>query len=304
MGNSLLFLIVLIAGGYLFARIDTNKDKIEYGINKYLYYIALPSIIFIKIYSIDTRFMEFNFLTANVLPVLITYALIFILYFSGLISNLFTRTLIIASSLGNVIYLGLPVVKMLYGENSIGFAALSSAIQNIIIFTVGIILINLIEEDKESFKIIISKLIKNPILISSLTGVIFLALHIKIPYFFENLMTEIGHTTTVLSLFIIGISLYGIKPDLTQFKRVLVISGFKLLIIPLISFFYLYITNSAEIMYKTSFTEFSMPVALSAYIISKEIELDSNLISQSILFSTLIFFLILPLHIYIIKNVF
>jgi len=47
---------------------------------------------------------------------------------------------------------------------------------------------------------------------------------------------------------------------------------------------------------KVTFIEIVMPVAVMNYIVAKEFDFDSDLISQSIVFSTLVFFPLLYLY--------
>ena len=120
------------------------------------------------------------------------------------------------------------------------------------------------------------------------------AFGLRLPDLLHRVLSDIGKTTLPLSLFTIGVSLYG-KKIAHNLPRIAVISGFKLLLMP-----FFYIVSAGVMGYtgfvsKVTFIETVMPVAVLNYIIAREFDFDSDLVSQSILFSTLVFFPLLYL---------
>ncbi|MEF3279616.1 MAG: AEC family transporter [Elusimicrobiota bacterium] len=303
MDNSIILIILIILIGYFYAYFD-KKDYLEYGINKYLYYIALPATIFLKTVSINIKIITLNFVMLNIAPIIIVFLVVHLLYKTDIIKHNFARTLIITSTLGNLVYLGFAVVSKKLGEGAIGIAAIVSGIQNIVIFTFGIFIMNIICPYNKCSKIAISKTLKNPLLISSITGIIGAIIGVELPDIIEDIFKEISNSTTTLALFSIGVGLYGEKVYTANIKKILIISFFKMFLLPLFAFIWIYFSNEGGIQYEVSLIEYMMPQAVASYIVAKELDLETNVVAQSIVFTTILYFILLPFYVSAIKLLF
>lgn len=293
MGN-ILNILLLMAAGYIFAFFEKDKVQIEKALNKYLYYLGLPSLIIYKISGLDIHTINLNFFLINVLPVILMMSFIFILWKFSVFKSNFARALIILSTLGNTVYLGFPVINSILGEKAIGYAAIITSIHNLVIFTAGFIFINFICEDEFSLKIFLSHIFKNLIFISSIIAVLISYFSISLPSILLNFLSEISKTTLPISLFVIGVALYGSKINFNRIKEIGIVFTMKVLILPFIAAFFIYLLGESGLIFKAVFLEHTMPVAVLAFIVSKELEIDSDLSAQSILFTTIIYLLIIP----------
>ena len=135
MADSIVSIILIIVLGYVFAFLDRDRKTTESALNKYLYYLALPLTIFSSIYSLDTKFITLNFVLINSIPLMLIFFIVYLLYCVNILKSDFARTLIITSTLGNLVYLGFVMVAATAGPSNLGTAAFVSAIQNIVVFT-------------------------------------------------------------------------------------------------------------------------------------------------------------------------
>lgn len=276
--------------GYVFAFYDKEKKETENALNKYLYYIALPSIIIYKLQSIDIAKLNLSFFLINSIPLILIMLIVYFLWIFKVLKMNFARTLIISATMGNTIYLGFPVVSSLFGEDFIAYAAMSAAIQNIVIFSLGFIFVNLISEDELNLKIFSKHIFKNIVFLSSLFSILISVFGLKLPNIFISLMELLSKTTIPLSLFLLGVALYGSKIDMLKIKNIFVISFFKILLLPFLTGFIIYFANLKADTIKVSFIEYTMPVAVLAFVVSKELEMESETVAQSIFFTTLLYF--------------
>jgi len=289
--DNIFIIISIIFLGYIFSFFQKQKESVEMVLNEYLYYVALPITIFLKTATIKLSVLNISFVLINSIPVLLVFLLIYIFWRLKIFQSNFSRTLIITSTLGNLIYLGLSIISIKEGESMIGPASLAAAIQNFIIFTIGIFLINKISDYEETGKIILYKVIKNPLFISSIFGVLFAYFSIPLS-FFEKIMNEFAKSTTALSLFVIGVSLYGKRILIVNIKKILIISFFKHIFLPLIVFLFIYFGGLSDIEYKIVFIQYTMPVAIACYVIAYEFNLETDIVSQSIFFTTILYFML------------
>jgi len=293
-------LALVMAAGWLFRKYGIVQEGAEKAFNQYLYYLALPALIILKIADTPLTGLGWRFLAANTLPLAAVMAVVWALWKAGVLDWRFARLLLIVSVLGNTVYLGFPVAVMRLGEEAIGYAAIATSIQNIFIFTFGFSLMTLICEGPCPPSRFLRLIGRNVVLWSSVAGLVLAASGLRLPGLLRGVLADIGRTTLPLSLFTIGVSLYG-KKIAHNLPRIALVTGFKLLLLP---FFYLVtagLTGYTGFVPKVAFIEIVTPVAVLNYIIAKEFDFDSDLVSQSILFSTLAFFPLLYLYDWAIK---
>jgi len=288
-------LALVLAAGWLFRRFDIVGEGSEKAFNQYLYYLALPALIILKIAETPLGGLGWRFLAANTLPLAAVMAAAWGLWKAGRIDWRLARLLIIVSVLGNTVYLGFPVAAMRLGEEAIGYAAIASAVHNIFIFTFGFLLMTLVcERDCPPARF--ARLMgRSVVLWSSVAGLVIAAAGLRIPELLHRVLSDIGKTTLPLSLFTLGVGLYGRKIA-HNLPRIALVSGLKLLLLPLCYLLAARALGFAGFVAKVTFIEMVMPVAVMNYVVAKEFDFDEDLVGQSILFSTLAFFPLLYLY--------
>ncbi|GAB4033058.1 MAG: AEC family transporter [Elusimicrobiota bacterium] len=304
MALSFLKIIFFMFAGWAFAHRDRYREQTSSFLNKYLYYLGLPAIIIHKVSLLDATSLSGAFLAVNTIPIIAVSIILFIFWKVSILSVNQTRTLLIVSVLGNTVYLGLPAVAAFLGEEYIGYAALVSAAHNLVIFTFCLIIMNLISEDKFAFSSFIKHTVKNPVLDSSFLGLGLAFLSIRPSGFPAAILSEISATVIPLSLIALGFSLYGRMRFMGRIKLLSLAAALKLIVLPFLSAFLIYITQGLEPAFKVSFIQHTMPTAVMAYIVAKEMELDDELTSQTIVFTTLIYFLLIPVYNVVMKLLF
>lgn len=296
-------LIIIIFLGFVFGFFDDSKRTIENSLNKYLYYLALPIAIFYKTFDTKLDFLDFNFIIINSVPIILITLVIFLMFKLNILTNNFSRTLIILSTIGNLVYLGFPVIKTTMGEEYITTAALTMVIQNITIFSFCLFVINLICSDNRCLKISYYKILKNPLLISSILGLFFNFTKLNFS-FFKEILKDISNTATPLALIVIGMGIKGTKIDRDKAKKLISVVVFKMIILPIIVFLSIYFLNLNEINYKVIFLQYVMPTAFASYTISVELELEKEVAVQSIILTTILFFILYPFYKYLLGFLF
>jgi len=280
-------IFIIIALGWLFRKFALVGEGAEKAFNQYLFYLALPALTIVKISDTSFSGLGLDFIALNILPILAAMLLVYGCWKAGLLDWQSARLMIIVAGLGNTVYIGFPVVSMSLGPENIGYAAIAASLQNVFIFTFGFFFMGTVcggACPPISFKRLV---LKNAILWSSIAGLFISFAGIKIPGLIYNLMTDIGRTTLPLSLFTIGLSLYG-KELGANLGKVVWISVLKMAIIPAACVALAVILGFKGTISKVVFLESAMPVAVLNYVIAKEFEFDADLVSQSIVFSTLL----------------
>ena len=193
--------------------------------------------------------------------------------------------------IGNVGFLGIPLLIILFGDAAIGTLMLALAVDLIVFGSLGVVLITVSRDGRKSFAVIntvVKGLITNPMIMSVTLGLLWSALELPIPTPLEDFVVTLGSAATPCALFAIGASLAS--KTAARLSVAIWISVCKHVLHPLAIVF-------AIINWPTAISTFSasvmiacaaMPVAGNVYIIAQHYRVAPTRVSASILVSTLI----------------
>ena len=109
---------------------------------------------------------------------------------------------------GNTGFIGIPVIKALYGPEALFFTAILELVNDVLMFTVGIMLIQL--SAGRRFKLDPREFL-SPGLIGVVIGLVLFLADIRLPGLLGSSIEMIGNATTPLAMFIIGYQLGGMR---------------------------------------------------------------------------------------------
>jgi len=161
----------------------------------------------------------------------------------------------------NNLFMGYPVCASLYGAGCIFFVSMFNLAYNLIYFTYG----NYLFEGKDSQKKSAAEMAKatiNPGLVSSLAAVILFLADIKLPAGFVEVCEFVGNITSPLSMVVIGsvIASYSVMDLLKYNWRIYVISAFRLLVMPVVTYFVMTALGFDGVMLGVAVISMGMPV--------------------------------------------
>ncbi len=289
MNVSVLYLFGLIALGWTARKYRVAGERVERAFNWYLFYFAVPCLTVVKIADTSFAGLGLRFVALNLLPVLAAMMFVYAGWRTGLFPLPFARLLMIASGLGNTVYLGFPVVSMNLGPGSIGYAAVVSSLQNVFVFTFGFFFLGLMRGGDAPAAGAGSLVVRNAILWSSLAGLGLSYSGYELPGLLHGIMANVGATTLPLSLFTIGLGLYG-RPLGRDLGKVWWIAGLKMICVPAVYMGLALLAGFGGTASKTTFLQMAMPPAVLNYVIAREFGFDADLVSQSIVLCTLLLF--------------
>lgn len=116
------------------------------------------------------------------------------------------------AAIGNVGFLGLPMLAMLFGEAAIGPVMLVLTVDLVVFSSLIVILINAGRGSGlglKTLRLVLLGLLKNPMIVSISLGLAWSALTIPVPEPMNDFLTILGGAATPGALFAIGASLAG-----------------------------------------------------------------------------------------------
>ena len=249
-------IFIILSVGYLSLRLNMLNTTHVQAIIQFIIKVSLPAFL---LYALSTR----SFDEIWQMPYFLGYLLgSLILFFSAY--TLYRRffkvprhqaaVIGLGSSMSNTGFIGTAVLTLLIAQAAVPYLAMTLVIENIILLSLMLILIESSDQqDKALSTIILStlqNLAKNPIILSIILGLICSVYTVQWPVSLELPLKSLASTASPLAIFVIGASLATLTiKDLS--KDVLIICTIKLLIMPIVvtSIIYIMPGSTAKMAY-------------------------------------------------------
>lgn len=224
--NQTLIMCVLMAIGFWLFRkgIITKQGSKEIG--GMLLHVVIP-IIIVKSFAIEFSVEKAKMLTVSLLVgllvLLISMAIAHLLLKKDGIENF-------SAAFSNAGFIGIPLVQAVLGGEAVFYIAGLIAMLNILQWTYGVYVIS-----KDKSTIAINKLVKNPVIIAFIIGLIVFFLPISLPHTITSVMESIGGLNTPLAMVILGV--YLAQADLGEMfmnASLYKVAMIRLVLIPLV----------------------------------------------------------------------
>jgi predicted permease len=136
---------------------------------------------------------------------------------------------------------------------------------------------------------VVKGIISNPLILACGSGIIYANLAEGFPPYIEGLLQLCSFAALPLAMFSIGaaLSIGSIKDHL---KLSLIASCFKLVVLPLVGYLLLIKFGVAGVALKVGLIFFALPTSTSLYILSSQLNSDTELASAAIALSTILSF--------------
>lgn len=288
--KSLVMIFVMILPGIFFRKFTPMTVENSDGVNSFLVNLAWPCLV------VDAMQIPFSIQvlkdSAYMMALcLILFAALFAISipFSKLIRLTKTKMYLTIFMLmfGNTGFIGIPVIKALYGTDALFYAAIAEFVNDILLFTVGIACIQKSTgaEVRLSFKNMIS-----PGLIGIFVGMFLFLCKIELPDVIGTPIETIGNVTTPLAMFMIGFQLGGmkLKTILGDFQSYAVLAV-KLLVVPAFALIMVKLwAGDLTLLEKVFVIDFAMPVASCAALFSQQYRGEQDFATKTVLLTTVI----------------
>lgn len=297
--TQIISLFLLIAVGY-FLRRSKHLDQKETGaISKILLDLILPAML-ISSLQIDITAKILGDFTDLFLYWIAFYLILIIL--AALISKLFPiskdKKIILQFFLifGNVGYMGLPVIDVLFPENGIFFGSIGVVVFHIFLWTYGI---NLFLQNNKNKKVNLRNIFNNGV-IAIIIGLFLMLTGIKLPTAIMTALNMLAEATFPLSMLVIGSGLAQIKiSGIFKDLNIITYSTLKLLIIPVAALIVLNYFNISDPIRTILVLQIAMPAAANGVIFAERYEGNYVFAAESLFLSTLMAALSIPLISYL-----
>lgn len=297
---AILALTILV--GFIAAKTGYINIKIKNAISKIIIKIVLPCLI---LSSVSSKELEKELMGDIFVVFLMSVFCLLVLLGMGVIT---AKALKIPkgteavhkllSCLGNVSFVGYPVISAMYGETGFFYAIIYWLINDLFLWTFGVITLK--NEKPKSVKEVIKNLI-NPNTIAFTVAIIMLIFGIKMPKLLGDTVSSIGGLTISLSMIFIGMALAEVDTTVLKKWWIFVIAPLKMIIFPILFIYIFKLLGIKEILLGAVVLEAAMPAQTVLSILANESDADAEYAACGMFVTTILSLVTLPFICYMIK---
>lgn len=297
-----IFLLLLL--GYFIKRLHMLDTHTEEVMNKISFQVFFSVLLFNSIYKTDLKSsFRPKLLLFAVAAVLLLFVLLCLIV--PLIEKQPAKRGVLIQGIfrSNFVIFGLPICISLCGEESIGATSILIAVIVPIYNALSIVALEMHRGNGAKLSIvkILKGIFTNPLVLGGIAGIIALLLQIRLPTAVESVVNDVAKIATPLALILLGASFQfsDIKGNLKQIT--IGVLG-KLVVVPLviIPIAILFGFRGAELV--AIVVMIAAPVAVSTYTMARQLEGDSVLAGQLVVFDSIGAILTMFLWIFSLKS--
>ena len=303
--NQIAALFLIMFFGYFLRKKEVIKEKQrDFLFDLLLDYILPFMVISAMIIDFEPGMLE------NVKYLLISWAgvYLFMIIFASVIARIIPgsdrhkRTIEFLMIFSNVVYMGLPVLGAIFPDYGVFYGSIGIIPFNVVLWTYGVYLL---QDDGSKFEFNrLIKIFNNNGTLALAIGFIILLTGINLPAALVEAIDLIGDATFPISMLVIGASLYGMDLRKIVIKPQLIgLSFFKLIILPLATFFLLLLFPLDSTLVAVIAVQISMPVAANSVIFTARFPVDYKLATEGVFLTTFLALFTIPLIVVIVSGI-
>jgi predicted permease len=291
-----------MALGYVLKRLGMYDVVTLKTINKLVFKVFLPIYLFYSIYSTDLS-VAFNpkVMIFSVFGILTWFLLLMIMVPLFEKNNAKRGVMVQAMFRSNFVLFGLPVAISLCGEDKIGITSLLMGIVIPIYNVLAVITLEVFRGGKPNVKKIVTGILKNPLIIASVLGIMLYLLKIDLPYAVEKTVVDLGKVATPLALMALGgeFRFSKIKGDIKQLMAS--VAG-KLVICPVFMVTAGILFGFRDEILVPILLMSGAPTAVSSYTMAQQMGGDGELAGEIVVFTTGVSIITIFIWIFVLKT--
>lgn len=281
-------IFILMAIGYFIKKIKLADKKSFDAMNKLIFKIFLPTLLFYNIYSTKS-FEVFN-------PELIVFTIVAVLcifilgYFAVLFLTKDNRkrgVILQAFFRANFAILGIPLINYICEGKTSGLSSMMVAVVIPVFNVLGVISLERFREGNEKIDYLklVKGIITNPLIIGCILGTIFLVFGVKLPSLIEKSVEDVSSIATPLSIIVLG-SVFEFSDLKGYFKENLIAVLGRLVVAPLLVIPFAVLLGFTGEALACILIIFGAPTAVSSFAMAQQMGGDEALAVQVVAISS------------------
>ncbi len=287
---SLIKLFLMIIPGFILSKAHVIDEPQSKGISSIIINLTWPCLILM---SLQREFSKELCINMGILAIVMVADILVAFLFAKAISRglklerSLTYLMTFMLMFGNTGFMGIPVCNALYGGEGTFYAALIDCVQDVFIFTAGLIMI-----EKSTGKHIGLSIrhFLTPGFASIVIGLGLFIGRVTLPGIIAGPMETIGAATSPLAMLVVGYQLGQVSfREMFSDVRIYILSAAKLVVLPLLFMFLLMLVfPEMNILTKALIVEMATPIAAVSTIYTQQYDGNVEFATKSVMLSTLL----------------
>ena len=310
--NAVVPVVLLILLGYILKQKNfITKDFVKIG-NKLVFNVCLPCMLFINVYNIE------SFASINWDIVIYGVVMLFVIFILGLGTAIATtklperRGVILQCTFrSNIAIIGLSLASTLGGDEAVAVAAIISSftvpVNNILAVLSLSMFVSDGKSNKNSFKSVLINIVKNPLIIGCVLGLVFLGIREVQIALFGEVLFRFSHQTKFLYTAVnnlksiatpLALVVLGGQFEFSAVKGLLkeIVAGtlWRIILAPLLGIgLAIILSNHTNLLscgvneYPALVALFGSPVAVSSAVMASSMGADDQLATQLVVWTSI-----------------
>ncbi len=266
-------------------------------LSQLIVYIFAPALVADSLYTTTMSAKNAGQLLLGVFIIaFILYLLVYLISYWLKLPTITRKSLIATTLHPNNGNMGLPLVDFALGAAGLERAIIYMIGSSILLFGIAPAILagtSLKHSLKVTFKL--------PLMWAMLAGLTLRLLQIKLPFNLGEALHMLGRAAIPVALLILGMELVSTKFKVTQFE--LISLNFRLVFAPLIALFVGKIIQLETLDLQVFILQSAMPTAVNTIVLATEFGGESDKVARTIVVTTLLSFLTLPLVLWVASKV-
>ena len=279
-------LFLIIALGFGVKRLGWIGPEDVRRFNKVCFYTFMPVMLFYNIYTSD--FSHAVRLPYALFVVGMALAMILLAFLITLAAEKTPErrgVMIQAAFRSNFVLLGLPIAAELLPEGNLGVTALMVAIVVPIYNMMSVVVLEYFRGGKPRAGEVLLAVVKNPLILGSVAGLLVQALHITLPEVLLSFAGKMNSAATPLILLLLGAS-FETREIARYKKELLVCVGLRLVVFPGAILTLAAALGLRDIEFVTVLAMTAAPTAVNSFNMAQQLGGDSQLAGSAVVVST------------------
>ena len=304
--SSVLIFILLAVPGYVSRKYKFVSTTQIDGFAFILVNILWPAMIIDSMTSvtISKSLIHMGIYTAVISTIVYTMSLIIAMAYVKIrkLPNALGAIFIFAIAFNNTGFIGMPFIKEVLGNEALFIASIIELVNDIFIFSIGLMLFQSSFSNKRKINM---KSFLSLGFISVIVGLLIFSLHIHIPSLITKPIGYLSNATTAMAMFLVGAQLGETSlKELYKERKAYEINFFRLLIIPLLLFVFLFFTSKQWTLANSVLVlMFATPVATCTAIFARQYKCDYHFATKCVMLSTFYSAITLPIWLLLISQI-
>lgn len=274
--------------GYVLKSVGVISEVTVRQVNKMLFRVCLPFMIFTNIYSTD---QQLNFQSRLVLFTVIAIATEFVIGLFLVLAfekdNSKRGVMLQGMFRSNFVFFGIPIVTAIAGTASAGMASLLIAVVIPLFNFLAVIALEIFHGSRPNFFKIIKGIVTNPLILASAAALLVLHFNIQLPDYIAGTIRDIGSISTPLAFLMLG-AYFSFGDIGVYLRQITVTSLFKLLLFPAVILGAAIWMGFRGAELAVLLSVFASPVAINSFTMAQEMGGDERLAGQLIVFTSIL----------------